>query len=457
LNASGFSPDLTRRGTQLLETYRKNFLALVAQNDRLSKLTDQMRGAMVPIQTDTAALIATAKSSMDASVSSARSQIMVLLLISIGLAALAIVASFALAFGFSRRLLMQLGGEPQYIAEVARAIASGDLTISLEGREKDTGVFLEMKTMVANLQRIVGEVQLAAGNVSVGSRQASSAAQQLSTSAGEQAASAEEISSTLEEMESTVRNNADGALSTEKATRQAADDAREAHVATEEGVIALRNIIEKIDIVGEFARQTNLLALNAAIEAARAGEHGRGFAVVAAEVRKLAERSQRAAVEIAELSSDSVVRTEINLKKIAGLVPIIGTAAERVQEIAAASTEQSAGAEQIHRAAEQLDRTVQSNAASAEQLASTAEELAAQAVALSEQVGYFRLAEHVEQQTLEMAAQDQNGNWSGPAEQNPAEAVKASFPSATSHAITLYRSNTVDKDDLLLDDAFEEF
>jgi len=153
----------------------------------------------------------------------------------------------------------------------------------------------------------------------------------------------------------------------------------------------MKEIASKISIIEEIARQTNLLALNAAIEAARAGEHGKGFAVVASEVRKLAERSQTAAAEINKLSASSVQIAERAGEMLARMVPDIQKNADLVQEITAASNEQSTGAGQINKAIQQLDQVVQQNASASEEMASTATELLSQAEQLQSTIAFFKL------------------------------------------------------------------
>jgi methyl-accepting chemotaxis protein len=188
-----------------------------------------------------------------------------------------------------------------------------------------------------------------------------------------------------------VRQNADNALQTEKIAAKLSVDAKEGGEAVNETVMAMNEIAGKITIIEEIARQTNLLALNAAIEAARAGEHGKGFAVVASEVRKLAERSQRAAAEISELSTTSVRVAEQAGTMLCNIIPDFQRTAELVQEISASSKEQDAGAEQINKAIQQLDQVIQQNAGSSEEMASTAEELSSQAERLQSMISFFRL------------------------------------------------------------------
>ncbi|MBI5142464.1 MAG: MCP four helix bundle domain-containing protein [Nitrospirae bacterium] len=259
------------------------------------------------------------------------------------------------------------------------SLAKGDLTVVIEASGKDeTGRMLaSMGNMTEKLREIVGSVKAAVDNVS-------SIGQQLSQGATEQAASAEETSSSMEEMSAAIKQNADNAHQTEKIALKAAEDAKHGGAAVNETVAAMKDIAARISIIEEIARQTNLLALNAAIEAARAGEHGKGFAVVAAEVRKLAERSQKAAGEISKLSVSSVEVAETAGKLLDRIVPDIQRTADLVQEISAASSEQNAGVSQINQAMQQLDKVIQQNA-------TVAEELATQGEQLRDSVSFFRL------------------------------------------------------------------
>ncbi len=310
-----------------------------------------------------------------------------------GLLAVALALGGVLGVLMSRSILRQIGGEPVEAVEITRRVATGDLTLSVSTREGDTdSVLAGMKSMVEKLRQVIGEVRRGADALTAAAGQVSASSQTLSQGTGEQAASVEETTSSLEEMSSSIEQNAGNSRQTEQMANQGARDAEEGGRAVKEGVEAMKSIADKISIIEEIAYQTNLLALNAAIEAARAGEHGRGFAVVAAEVRKLAERSQKAAKEIGALAGSSVKVAERSGRLLAELVPAIKKTADLVQEVAAASQEQAAGVAQVNKAMGQIDQVTQRNASAAEELSSTAEEMSSQAESLQQLVSFFQVA-----------------------------------------------------------------
>ena len=277
------------------------------------------------------------------------------------------------------------------VTRMGEEIAGGNLLVEVRERSEKDRLLLALKEMVASLREVVLQVRTAADNVASGSQQLSSTSQEMSQGATEQAAAAEEASSSMEQMAANIRQNADNALQTEKIALKSYDVVKEGGAAVSATVAAMKEIAGKISIIEEIARQTNLLALNAAIEAARAGEHGKGFAVVAAEVRKLAERSQKAAAEISELSGSSVEVAEKAGTMLTQMIPDIQHTAELVQEISAASREQNTGAEQVNQAIQQLDQVIQQNASGSEEMASTAEELSSQAEQMQEIIGFFKI------------------------------------------------------------------
>ncbi|KQV47363.1 hypothetical protein ASC95_24670 [Pelomonas sp. Root1217] len=297
-----------------------------------------------------------------------------------------------LAFVIIRNLMAQLGGEPGYAAAIVTEVAAGNLTVDIQTKPGDTKSLLAaMKAMVEKLSQVVSEVSSGAEGITGAAEQVSATAQSLSQATSEQAAGVEETSASVEQMTASIAQNTENAKVTDAMASKAATEAAEGGEAVRSTVAAMKQIAKKIVIIDDIAYQTNLLALNAAIEAARAGEHGKGFAVVAAEVRKLAERSQVAAQEIGEVASSSVELAERAGTLLDAIVPNIKKTSDLVQEITAASEEQSSGVAQINSAVGQLSQTTQQNAAGSEELAATAEEMSSQAEELQATIAFFRV------------------------------------------------------------------
>lgn len=292
------------------------------------------------------------------------------------------------------------------VLRVLAALAQGDLTQTID--KEYSGTFGELKTAsndtVDKLASIVTDVINATDALSNASEQVSATSQALSQAASEQAASVEETSASIEQMAAGINQNAENAKITDGIAGKASKEAIEGGEAVKQTVAAMKEIASKIGIIDDIAYQTNMLALNAAIEAARAGEHGKGFAVVAAEVRKLAERSQIAAKEIGDLAGGSVKTAERAGTLIDEIVPGIGRTSDLVQEIAAASQEQSAGVGQINTAMNQMNQITQTNASSSEELAATAEEMTSQAEQLLELVSFFDLGQSAKSESFVSSA-----------------------------------------------------
>lgn len=291
----------------------------------------------------------------------------------------------------------------------ANRIAQGDLShpIYVQGQDEISHLLGHMQLMQQQLQQLIHSIHRGTETIVQVSEQVASGASMLSERTDQQASSLQETSAASEELTSTVHQNAANASKAENTANDAAEFARQGGAAVSEVVNTMQainqsseKIAEIVNIIDDIAFQTNILALNAAVEAARAGEQGRGFAVVASEVRALAQRSSTAANEVKELIDESTRVVEHGNTQVTGagdrMQEIVQSNEQMsilIQEIAAASQEQSIGLSQINQAISLMDETTHQNAQLVEETAGAASVLRQQVEELLHHVDAFKLNE----------------------------------------------------------------
>jgi len=309
-----------------------------------------------------------------------------------------ICTSIALMIGsyIIKRILKLMGGEPEEVASITKKISKGDLRFQLGDSSEYHGVMKSVVSMTEKLKGIISGIYYNSHQIASAGKQFSYTSTKISSGAVRQSSFIEDISSRIEIIKLKTSSNSAIAVETNK---NAADTIKSIHKIKDQSDLSFHTsskIAEKVQIIDQITFQTKLLALNAAVESAHAGTYGAAFQVIAEEIKRLADVSNGAAIEIKKLTEENLNQSEAVRNMVLEILVSIENTSELINNIAQASKEQDININQISFSIGHLHEVSQNNASASEEMAASTEELEKQIIALKEMVSYFKVDKDVE-------------------------------------------------------------